>query len=600
MNLFSDFLLGNKYSRMKSMSLAGLAVSIAACGQQNIDKRILPQNKIPGSFIVEMKASKELAASERLRQLAKGISSKHQCESFSLEPIAWEKSESGVLSTNLDQSLHLNFYDCLSSEDASLSMMEGLLDSEQVANAEANAILKNSYSENDPLKNRQYYLSNIKRDAACEVDRSRNEKPVVVAIIDSGVERSHPDLQDKFLRDANGKIVGANFVGKGARGQPDDRWDDGNGHGTHVAGLVAASSNNREGIAGVAACGNVKLMPIRVMGNDGSGNSLEIDRGIQWAAAKGADIINLSLGSNSVSFSKAQQKKSLYEDLAKQGVIVFAAAGNDGAINGASVNYGGRRAYQYSFPASYDKVIAVASTTSRNSLSNFSNRGEFIDIAAPGSDTLSTYPGRTYRSLSGTSMATPVAAGAYALALASVRSQGNERFSYETASELLLSSIDSRVGFSKKEVEAAGVIDTSKLLSAVMAKFPKPDTSQPEEDIVDEPSDQPDQPVEQTPSLPQAFSFVGLKSGSQLTGALDIAMTNWPKNTAKIEIYWLRGDEWFARPFTSLDRQNLTRDGKNVISFDSYLLYGDRYLTAVALDGYGRKIKQTSIFLRGL
>ena len=137
-------------------------------------------------------------------------------------------------------------------------------------------------------------------------------------------------------------------------------------------------------------------------------------------------------------------------------------------LNGASVNYGGRRAYQYSFPASYDKVIAVASTTSRNSLSSFSNRGEFIDIAAPGSDTISTYPGKTYRSLSGTSMATPVAAGAYALALSSVRSQGNERFSYETAKDLLSAAIDQRVGFSRNEVAAAGVVDTTKLVEAAM------------------------------------------------------------------------------------------------------------------------------------
>ena len=111
---------------LQASVLTSLALGLNACGEQNIDRRVLPEKTIPGSFIVEMNVSQELAASERLRQIAKKISRTISARA-SLEPIAWEKAESGVLSTQLDQNLHLNFYDCRAEEGTELAMMEGCL-----------------------------------------------------------------------------------------------------------------------------------------------------------------------------------------------------------------------------------------------------------------------------------------------------------------------------------------------------------------------------------------------------------------------------------------------------------------------------------------
>src|SRR5690606_10271978 len=145
--------------------------------------------------------------------------------------------------------------------------------------------------ENDPLKHEQEHIQVIRRDNACEQARASME-PIIVAVVDSGVDTDHPDLEGAFLRGSEGEIIGANFVGSGANMPPDMNADDVGGHGTHVAGLIAAAANNGEGVVGVASCANVKIMPIRVLGDNGRGTTIEIERGVKWAADHGAHIIN--------------------------------------------------------------------------------------------------------------------------------------------------------------------------------------------------------------------------------------------------------------------------------------------------------------------
>ena len=585
-----------------------VAANIVACAPEKSgeDRRSVPLERVPGSFIVGMNSQEsgpELEASKQsLLTLATPLAEQYACTLAEPEAIAWDE-ESGSLSTDLMHTFHIEFNDCQLGEEQISELQAALLAHDQIESVEANAVVRVSVNENDPYKSRQYYLDQIGRDEACDLVKNRSGKPVVVAVVDSGVDSDHPDLVQRFFRDAAGNVIGANFVGKGSRGNPDRNWDDTNGHGTHVAGIVSAAANNGLGVAGVASCANVLIMPVRVMGPNGTGNSLEIDRGIQWAAARGADIINLSLGSNSLSYSKrSSHPKSLYANLERQGVIVFAAAGNEGLRNGSS--YQGR-GYVYSYPASYDGVIAVASTEQRNRLSSFSNRGEQIDIAAPGSSILSTIPGGRYNYQSGTSMATPVAVGAYALALSAVRNSGRERLDHDALMSMLMNAVDKRVGFGTADVRSGGLISVPALVTSLMQRFPEP--QQPDEEPTTPPTQpqpnepqppQPEQPEE--PAKPEGMQFVNLTEGQTLSGAVRIALAGWPEGTYRIYLYWLSGNEWFPSSFTSVGRENLLSDGQTVATNDYYYLYGNKSLMAVAVNGYGQTIQVSTVRLRGL
>lgn len=203
---------------------------------------------------------------------------------------------------------------------------------------------------------------------------------VKIGIIDTGIQKDHPDL-------AGNIITGYDFVNN------DNDANDDNGHGTHVAGIAAASSNNL-GVVGVSH--SSQLMPIKVLNAQGYGYLSDVAKGVYFATDNGVRVINLSLGSTSDS--------SLLRDAVNyatnKGVLIIAAAGNDG---GAPCSY----------PAAYSNAVCVVATDSRNLLASFSNIGG--ELAAPGVYNYSTYIGSTYRYLSGTSMATPHVSGAAAL-----------------------------------------------------------------------------------------------------------------------------------------------------------------------------------------
>ena len=225
---------------------------------------------------------------------------------------------------------------------------------------------------------------------------------VTVAVVDSGVDADHPDLVGKLLR-------GRNFVG----GAPDPNdTDDDCGHGTHVAGIAAASSNNAAGIAGVSW--GARILPVKALYRDTSGRVIGYDswiaNGIVYAADSGAEIINLSLGGTSVSPTLASAVDYAYE----RGILVVAAAGNCGdssyPLNGCtSLN-------QWIYPAASAHTLAVAATDRQDLRASFSTQASYVDVAAPGASIVSTYPDG-YASLSGTSMATPFVSGLAALLL---------------------------------------------------------------------------------------------------------------------------------------------------------------------------------------
>lgn len=206
---------------------------------------------------------------------------------------------------------------------------------------------------------------------------------IKVAVVDTGIDYDHPDLKPNYFG-------GVNITS--SRKPPKDD----NGHGTHVAGTIAAADNNI-GVVGVAP--RARLYAVKVLSRSGSGWISDIIAGLEWCAANNMDVANMSLGLGTYvkSFDDACQAAS------DAGVILVAAAGNDGGAVG--------------YPAAFASVIAVSATTSSDKLPSWSSRGPEVDFAAPGVNILSTLSGGGYGTMSGTSMASPHVAGVVALVL---------------------------------------------------------------------------------------------------------------------------------------------------------------------------------------
>jgi type VII secretion-associated serine protease mycosin len=211
---------------------------------------------------------------------------------------------------------------------------------------------------------------------------------VTVAVIDTGVEAAHPDLAGHVL-------AGKDYVAKteGVSSDP-------NGHGTHVAGTIAAVTGNGTGVSAIAP--DTKILPIRVLAANGSGSMADAAAGIIWAADHGANVVNMSLGSTS---PLAAMTNAITYARSK-GVTVIAAAGNERAKGSPT-----------SYPAADAGVIAVAATESNDAVASYSNKGNYVDVAAPGSLIWSTVPVSqgSYQMYSGTSMAAPHVAAVAAL-----------------------------------------------------------------------------------------------------------------------------------------------------------------------------------------
>lgn len=275
-----------------------------------------------------------------------------------------------------------------------------------------------SQPSNDPLLPDQSYLSTIRATDAWSMTRAARE--VVVAVPDTGITVDHPDLRGRLWfnpnetpdngidDDENGvvdDVHGANFVD--GNGDITDR----HGHGTHIAGVIAAVSDNQAGIAGISH--NARILPVRILDERGVGTLFDVIQGIDYAAQEGAQVINASWGTSIPS-------RLLLESLERArnaNVLVVAAAGNE-RRNLDVIPF---------YPASVqlDNVLAVGATDLDDRLASFSNFGaRTVGVGAPGVGILSTWLNGGYRYLSGTSMAVPQVVGAAAL-LYGMRSSSN-------------------------------------------------------------------------------------------------------------------------------------------------------------------------------
>ncbi len=338
---------------------------------------------------------------------------------------------------------------------------------------EPNLIYRATKIPNDPRYSSQYGHTKISSPAAW--DLATGSSSVLVGIIDTGIDYQHPDLEQNIA--VNSGEVRSNGVDDDGNGRVDDYYgydfanDDGNpmdddasdGHGTHCAGTVGARGDNDGGIAGVNW--RVGLVAVKVLDAQGNGFLSDIAAGIDYAVDRGAAVVSLSLGgpSDSATLENAITRAK------QQGVLVVVAAGNESENNDIVPSY----------PANSpsDNVLSIAATNSSDALASFSNYGaDTVDIAAPGAAILSTFPGGTYVSESGTSMAAPFVAG-----VAALMKSANTSLSYGKIRDLILSSADDVAGLNGKVV-TGGRLNAAAAVEAALGvptptPTPAPDTN---------------------------------------------------------------------------------------------------------------------------
>ena len=254
----------------------------------------------------------------------------------------------------------------------------------------------------------------------------------VVAVIDTGVDPSHPHLRDAIL-------PGANFVPYD--GVTAVAWSDGNGHGTHVAGVVLFNNPF------------AKILPVRVLDREGDGDIAPVAQGIVWAVDNGAQVLNISLGLQTVNASDLVPLQAAVQYAKEHDVVVVAAAGNEAEFGSPPAA-----------PALFDEVIAVAATQNRT-VASFSNRSSYVDIATDGVDVLSSALGGGMVRMSGTSTASPrvaaIAAGLRAL---------NPTWTASDIRDHLLSTADDRGAPGPDPVYGFGELNAYRVFSTSLSR----------------------------------------------------------------------------------------------------------------------------------
>jgi thermitase len=270
-----------------------------------------------------------------------------------------------VANFNLEEgNISANAAAILSTTDSS---MQSETDSSLPLDAKKDSLIK----PNDPFFDKQWALSNLNLSAWWKMTAGNSD--VVVAILDTGIDAAHEDLRDRVIAEVN-------FTNSPSA-------NDINGHGTHVAGIICAASNNGVGVTGLVP--DCKILNVKVADDYGFCQENTVARGIAWAVDNGADVINISLEIRNPSDSLEQAVNYAWQ----HGVLIIAAAGNQG--NQSAV-----------YPAFYENCIAVAAVRPDNTLAPLSNYGDWVDIVAPGFNIYSTLPGNNYGYETGTSFAT--------------------------------------------------------------------------------------------------------------------------------------------------------------------------------------------------
>ncbi|MDQ7054674.1 MAG: S8 family peptidase [candidate division KSB1 bacterium] len=368
---------------------------------------------LPGHLIVKFKQRPPilgkstpitaLPLSDKLRrmlQAAGAISARPAFPATMIRDALWRERLSRIIEIEFDPAVPVR------------SLAAALQKDDRIEYAEPIYVRRLAFVPNDPGITLQNYLNIIQAPQAWDI--THGDSTVVIAIVDTGVDWQHPDLAPNLWRNP-GEIPG-NGLDDDGNGYIDDvhGWDFANNdndpknyastaaaaHGTHVAGLAAAAGNNGLGVAGLAF--GCRLMILKAALDTPSAPAADGIiygfRAIAYAIENGADVINLSWGGP----GSSQVEQDIIRYAVSRGVVVVAAAGNS-------------QSEQPFYPAAYEHVLAVAATNLNDERANFSNFGHWLDLTAPGIGLYSTWPGKDYRFMSGTSMAAPLVAAAAAL-----------------------------------------------------------------------------------------------------------------------------------------------------------------------------------------
>lgn len=318
-----------------------------------------------------------------------------------------------------------------------LAVAGELAASELIETIHKNYVYAPDATPNDTLFTRQDHLPQINAPAAWDVTTGSSN--VIIAVVDTGVDGTHPDLRDKILDGWNVYAGGSDY-------------SDAMGHGTQVAGVAAASSNNSIGVAGVAWAS--PILAIRVGDAQGLSTGRHIAAGILWGVSHGAKVINASfapLWSDRIVRSAAQQAFN-------RGCVVVISAGNAGGTNTAT---------------GYDEALFVGAVTGSNELADFSDRGPFVDVSAPGTGVRTTARGGDYSLANGTSFAAPIVSGVAALAFAvepNLRPVAVQNAILNTAADLGAAGKDSLYGAGM--VNASAAIAEARRLASIADSTP--------------------------------------------------------------------------------------------------------------------------------
>lgn len=396
-----------KFSTLSvSRRAAALAVGLAAWGPVQAAQ---PTEWVKGRVIVQTRAGLSDAELGKIVKVHGGKASRIGKSDLHIIDLPGNMSETAV-QAQLARNPHLKF-------------------------AELDGLVRPNLTTNDPYLGSEWHLAKIGATIAWD---SATGTGVTIAILDTGVDVSHPDLADKI-------VPGWNFHNNTSNIADDY------GHGTKVAGTAAASTNNGIGVAGVAAA--TRIMPIRISDSAGTGSWSAMAQGLTYAADKGVRVANISfmVGGISTVQSAAQYMKS-------KGGLVFVSAGNTGVAYSAA-------------PSS--SLIVVGATAFDDTVASFSTFGPYVSLSAPGVGIYTTAKGAAYGAVNGTSFASPIAAGVAALVMAA-----NPGLSSTQVESLLFSTALDLGSAGKDAYYGNGRIDAAAAVKAALA-LPVADTRSP-------------------------------------------------------------------------------------------------------------------------
>ncbi len=340
-------------------------------------------NYLPGEVLIKLKPGFQLSDQALATSTIQGydaLTASFQAHDLTATLSDMQATRAELL-TPESQTYHITF----DSQTDAARLAAALSSHPAVAFAEPNYTRHLMRTPDDPFVREQWALNNIQAFEAWELTTGQG---ILIAVLDTGVSASHPDLQGQVRLPGYNAILG------------NESTEDDNGHGTAVSGLIAAHTDNGEGIAGL--CWDCTILPVKVLDSRGGGNDLSVARGIRWATDAGARVINLSLGGT----GDSQVLREAVEYAFSHGAVIVSATGNE-RQSGNAINY----------PAAYPQVLAVSGTSNADTITGFSNTGDHVDLAAPSVGLWTTIVSdkQAYGPPNGTSFSSSYVSGAAAL-----------------------------------------------------------------------------------------------------------------------------------------------------------------------------------------